>query len=403
MRHQARGLFAGLLAALTVACGGGDGGSGGAAPLPVYTAGPVSPLVGVLPFDLTIGYFDADGHRDLIAPGLTDLTQAPYVTGASVLLGAADGTFTARSPIEVGVPEPSESFRALPGHFDEDGDLDLLLVSGRQYSVLLGRGDGAFDPAGPNIRNLPFGLEASDAAVIDGDGNLRDDFVVGTNSGSVAFLLAIGGGDFVLVDEYTVAPGEFIRDLVVVDMDEDGIDDVVVLDSGGGLTVLLCDLSGSFTLGWASGPGGYPHTVRIRVGEFDALPGLDLAAMQNLPTPAPKAQVMVVTGDGAGGFAFIDGTADLPEATCDAAAVVRTPDPTDGLVVRARAPNYGAESLYRIRTDATGQPTAEKIPVEGSLVAFRAADMNGDLAMDLVLLKEGPTAMEVQVLYATGR
>jgi hypothetical protein len=53
MRHRARGLLAGLLAAISVACGGGGGGGGGAATAPIqpFTGGPISPLGSVMPLD----------------------------------------------------------------------------------------------------------------------------------------------------------------------------------------------------------------------------------------------------------------------------------------------------------------------------------------------------------------
>ncbi len=215
-------------------------------------------------------------------------------------------------------------------------------------------------------------------------------------------------GGFAVSDVVPVSPGHAIIALVVADLNDDDIDDVVALDDVSGITVMFGDLAGSFTFGSAI-VGGLPGDAKgILVGNFDVASGLDLAVMAGpFATPTPHGSVMVVTGDGAGGFGAIDGAVDLPKGTfgadfqatarCD---VVYRGGGTMGIVVAARTSgSSGDRSLYLVRTDAGGVPSVEEIPVPPAFQTFRAADMDGDWLTDLVVLSGPLFGLSVQVLY----
>jgi hypothetical protein len=403
MRHRARWLFLGSLATICAACGGGGGPSA-----PQFTEGPVTPLGTTIPYDVAIGRFDGDAYRDLLLPGSIGGDVQAMEIGAGVFLGEAGGTFAARAPVTVGVPAPWEVVRALPGHFDDGARLDCVVVAGTDYGVLLGDGDGSFDAAVPHLSVFPNPIVATDAAIIDGDGNFHDDLVVGTLDGNIVILLGDGAGGFQVSDVVPVAPGKVISKIVVVDLNDDDIDDVVALDSASGITVLFGDLAGSATFG-SSVVGGLPGDVKgILVGAFDDSLGLDLAILRGpIATPSPHLSITIVTGDGAGGFGVIDGTVDLPGASFGfpvAAAVVWIDlFGTASLVVLSEPEGDGDRSLYLVRTDGAGVPTAEGIPVPPKLLTFRASDFDDDWMTDLLLVTTGDSVpyFDVRILYGT--
>jgi hypothetical protein len=130
--------------------------------------------------DLTTGDFNNDGTLDLVVLSSGD---------ATIYLGSGTGDFTAQSTI---VTNPREVKTA---DFNGDGKLDLaLLVAGsNNVGVYLGSGTGSFGsptnyPAGAN----PIGLETAD---FNSDGKL--DLVVSNyNADTVSVLLGSGTGAF---------------------------------------------------------------------------------------------------------------------------------------------------------------------------------------------------------------
>jgi hypothetical protein len=364
----------------------------------------------VLPFDLATGHFDGDARRDVVVAGAIELTSSGLETGAGVFLSRADGGLSAVAPATMGLPRASEIYRALSGHFRIAAHEDVLVVTPNAYSVLLGNGDGSFEPEAFASHPLQNPIVAVCAEIYHTASDFLDDFVVGTTNGSVATYGCMGAGAFQLLDIFPVAPGQAIIDVVAAHMDGDNIEDVVALDSASGIHVLYGDGGGSFITG-PSIVEGLPGEARaILLGRFDTAPGLDLAVMRvTSATPTPHAIVTVVTGDGAGGFAFIDGAIDLEQGGfgfdgSGVQAELVTLGELHGLVVAAGPSAPGSDRyLYLVRTDGAGVPTAERIAHPGSVAALRAADMDGDWLTDLAVVCEGETFLDltIQVLYGT--
>jgi hypothetical protein len=143
---------------------------------------------------MVAGDFDGDGQLDLaVADTPSD--------GVSILLGNGDGTFRPRDQFAVGF-----FLQSLIGRdFNRDGRLDLAVAGygpngDGEIAVLLGNGDGTFQPA--RVYPVPGGGTFLASADFNGDG--RPDIVVDdysdpfTNAEVVSVLLGKGDGTFQL-------------------------------------------------------------------------------------------------------------------------------------------------------------------------------------------------------------
>jgi len=268
-----------------------------AAPVHSYTTGGNSCSVAT-------GDFNGDGKIDLAVVNEGTWNGQTYVGGSvSVLLGNGNGTFQPAVNYTVG-SEPPLSVAA--GDFNGDGKLDLAVTTVGSYNgtgwadcgvnVLLGNGNGTFQaPVNYAVDSSPNSVTAGD---FNGDGNT--DLVV-ADQDAVSVLLGNGNGTFQpAVDYFAIANNNSVT---VGDFNGDGIEDLAVADEGvysdgtyidSGVNVLLGNGNGTFQPAVCYAAGTSPSSVTV--GDFNGDGKADLAVADQL------GGVNVLLGNGNGTF-----------------------------------------------------------------------------------------------------
>src|SRR5262245_32432137 len=162
---------------------------------------PVGSYPGSYPSAVVTGDFNGDGRLDIAVANETISTM-------SILLGNGDGTF-----------QPAQNFaggggpRSLAvGDFNGDGKLDLVTANFNDVSVLLGNGNGTFQAP----TNIPFGTNPESVAVGDFHGDGQLDLAVGSTEGAsyggVGFAnVLLGNGDGTFAGPHTTRPAGISR------------------------------------------------------------------------------------------------------------------------------------------------------------------------------------------------
>jgi hypothetical protein len=236
---------------------------------------PVQINLDVWPERIVSGDFNGDGNLDLIVTGF-DQQQGGDV--GLVFLGKGNGRFVLQKEI-------GPAFAAAVADFDGDGNLDLIAY---QYStgesvVFFGNGDGTFTSGS----SFDDGV-APAVGDFNGDGKLDLAF---SNDGIKSYGLDVwlgnGDGTFVYSDTYVNNCGGGTAAAAAVDMNNDGILDVV--SSSG--CVWLGNGDGTFTPNGGFTVGGTVYYVTV--GDFNGDGKLDIGT-----TDVYNFAVLLGNGDG---------------------------------------------------------------------------------------------------------
>ncbi len=187
---------------------------------------PLKPVgVGDHPRSVVLADVNGDGRPDLVAANQYDGT-------VSVLLGNGDGSFQPRPALAVGYGPRSVAVADVNG----DGKPDLVVANygDNTVSVLLGNGNGSFQPQ-PTV---PVGAGPSAVVAADVNGDGRPDLVV-ADYGDAAVDVLLGNGDGTFGPEQTFPTGPGPRAVQVADVNGDGEADLIVADYGDAAVSLL--------------------------------------------------------------------------------------------------------------------------------------------------------------------
>lgn len=187
-------------------------------------------------------------------------------------LGDGSGTFET-TPTSVN-PLPSEPSPNENADMNGDGLVDLVTIDAiaSEVSVMLGNGDGTFQPAlNYAMTNEPHGLALIDC---DGDGDLD---VFAACYGASRLARRLNNGDGTLgPDTYFEGGGSGEWALGGGDMNNDAIMDLVVGLRSGFVSVLLGNGDGTFQAPVVQNAGGSSWMVAL--GDIDADGALDVAS-----------------------------------------------------------------------------------------------------------------------------
>ncbi len=307
------------------------------------------------PSAIVTGDFNDDGFMDL---AVTDEANNRVM----ILLGNGDGTFQPA----VSYPTGNKPVALVAQDFDGDGEPDLAAVNQTDGTVTILLGDkvngvqnGIFgappnQTSPPSVGALPTAIAAAQFNVTN---NANADLVVTNSSGNTASIL-LGNGDGTFAAQKTLATGNGPAGVTTADFNSDGHPDLAVSNkTDGTVSIFLGNGDGTFLtptiLTTGAGPDG------ITAANFVGAPA-DLAVADE---SAPNVDLLIGNGDGTFNTPITLSSGNSPVAV---AAADLTGSGSIDLVTVNNASNTVTVTLNSLQSSTTnpsssqtGYPSAE--------------------------------------------
>jgi len=336
---------------------------------------------------LTAADLNGDGHADVIVTNIYGLGTCNGLCGlVGVLLDDFDGTL---QPVKTDDSGGGWAWSVAVGDVNGDGKPDVV-VANRDGSVscpdgsadvLLGKGDGTFDPA---VDYCSGGSTPMSVAVADVNQDGKPDLIVANNnSNNIGVLLGNGDGTFqpaLTYDAGSMNP----MSVIVSDVNKDGNRDLLVGGFYNKVSVLLGDGAGSFQTAGSYDTGGlYVNSIATGDVNGDGIPDV-LAANEYACSGCENGSVGVLLGNGDGTFqpavAYSSGG---NAAWAVAVADVDGDQKRDLAVVNYSSNNVG---ILLGNGDGTFQPAITYDSGGAGPYGVVFADLNGDTKPDLLVV-----------------
>src|SRR6202167_799431 len=292
-----------------------------------------------------------------------------------------------------------------------DGKLDLAVSNacpprsefcGGGYegyvSILLGNGDGTFQPA---VTYDAGGVETQTVVVADLNGDGKLDLVVSNSiAGTVGVLLGNGDGTFQPVVTYL--SGGAPEGVAVADLNGDGIPDIVVANSAsccgcqdsGWVAVLLGNGDGTFKRGVAYASGGF-RAGSVVVADLSGDGILDVAVTNGSGRQSPpyigEGSVSILLGKGDGTLGRAEQYPSRARGTAFVAIGDLNGDGKSDLILSSNnclptgCRALGILSILLGNGDGTSQPATTFFSAGDRPNSIVVADVNNDGKLDLVV------------------
>jgi len=248
------------------------------------------------PNGIAVADVNRDGYPDLVVVNNSD-------NSVSVLIGVGDGTFQGQVTYGVG----HDPIGITIADFNNDGVLDLAVGNrdDETVSILLGNGNGTFGTE--TVRDLVRGVYPWYLTSGDLRGNGTIDLVIPSGFNANACVL-LGNNDGTFQDPVLYTVGNSPQGLALGDVNNDGILDLVVADTGddGLVSVLIGNGDGTFAAKTDYSVGNGPINVALADYNGDGL--LDIATANQANTASIILQQISETATATGVAVYGDGT-----------------------------------------------------------------------------------------------
>ena len=357
-------------------------------------SGSATLTAGSWPWHPRFGDIDNDGDLDLAVPNQNS-------GNVSIWLNNGSGVFSSAAAVTAGTNPKFLTF----GDLDSDGDLDMavsnsLFMSGA-VNVRLNDGTGSF-PTGSTI-NLTWGVSGGNtgriaSADLDRDGDL-DLAVVSEREGGLTVLLGNGTGAFTVGPVFGKVAGSQLTDLLVEDFSRDGRPDAAavhsVLNENGAAKVFLSTTAIPVAAAYREGPatpvGDWPGF--IAPGDFNGDGDLDMVVSNGAVD-----SLSVRLGDGAGGFS--NGTT---ATTGDSPQELATADfNRDGKLDLAVANALSNDVSIRLGTGAGAFSNGVTLTASGLPESIATADFDRNGTADLVVANTSSDTVGIRLGNGNG-
>lgn len=316
-----------------------------------------------------------NGHADLVVVSRSAL---------SIVMGNGDGTFQPA----ISYPLNGGAESACVGDLG-NGHPDIVVgyFEGDSVSLFLGNGDGTFMPA----RQIIVGSAPLNCAIAD-LGNGHPDLLV-SNSGSSSLSVLLGNGDGTFQAPQTYATPQHPGELTVADLGN-GRPDVVVTENFGSSEISVFPCDGDGALGQRTDiSAGYPSSVAVADlgnGHPDLVVANDIAG-----------SVATYLGDGSGNFQpprlYSTGL-----SFANKAVVANFGDGEPDVVVATQAIVGGPNSIQILSTDTEGDLALQQTLPAGSPFGLAVADLgNGRNDIIFANFESDTVTVLLQVPLAT--